>query len=532
MARSVDRAPDHGGSGDVSDLNQFGYKQELKRGMGSAASFAIAFSMISVTNAIFFLFPQAFTTVGGVGIWLWLPVTAGLMLIVLTYCHLSARIPLTGYAYQWNSRLVGRHYGWFTGWTAMLAFFAGTASIGVALATVFAPEFWTEPTKTQLVLFAGACILAAAILNIISIKATALANNIGVSFEVLGSVVASIILILGTFFFFKHSEGVGVLVQTGPAGGGEIDLTAIGLAALLPVYTLLGWEGAADLAEETIDPRRVTSKAMIRANYTSVIASLVMIFAFAIAIPHGIGAMLDQPENPLIYIFNTQVGHFAGSVLKVVVFLAIFSCLLANMAVGTRMAYSLSRDNMLPGSSILSRVNPATQTPVACVVLVAIVAFAVNLLSAGIATRVVAIVAICYYATYALTLVAALFADRRGTMPAPVQGGFDLGRWLRPIAIAGLVWSAVIIVDMTVPTVNNIAAEYFVGAELLGVLWWLLFLRRRLVTGHAGIARASDQAGAAARSSGSMSNADREVVAQTSGPFEPDTAQPSGSPSA
>jgi amino acid transporter len=496
MSRSIgaDAAPGDMGLEDVRDLSHFGYNQELKRGMGSVASFAIAFSMISVTNAIFFLFPQAFTTVGGIGIWLWIPVTAGVMLIVVTYAHLSARIPLTGYAYQWNSRLVGRHYGWFTGWTAMLAFFAGTASIGVALATVFAPELWTQPSKTELVLFAGVCILAAAILNIISIKATALANNIGVSFEVLGSVIAAVILIVGTIFFFKRSEGIGVLGQSGPVGGGKVDLEAIGLAALLPVYTLLGWEGAADLAEETNDPRRVTPKAMIRANYTSVIASLLMIVAFAIAIPRGVGAMLDQPENPLIYIFDDQVGHLAASLLKVVVFLAIFSCLLANMAVGTRMAFSLSRDRMLPGSSVLSRVNARTQTPVLCIVLVAAVAFAVNLLSAGIATRVVAITAICYYATYAFTLVAALVAGRRGTIPAPVAGGFDLGRWLKPIAIAGLVWSAVVIVDMTVPKVNNIAAEYFIGAEVLGLLWWLLYLRRRLDAGEAGIARGNGAA--------------------------------------
>jgi len=136
-----------------------------------------------------------------------------------------------------------------------------------------------------------------------------------------------------------------------------------------------------------------------------------------------------------------------------------FSCLLANMAVGTRMAYSLARDGMLPGSGALSRVSPRTRTPVYCVVLVALVAFGVNLLSAGIATRVVAITSICYYATYVLTVIAALIADRRGRMPDTVPGGFDLGRWLKPVAVTGVLYGIVIIIDMTVPSVNNIAAE-------------------------------------------------------------------------
>lgn len=481
---------EQGVGGDDHDLSEFGYTPKLRRAMGPIASFAVAFSMISVTNAIFFLFPGVFTTVGGVGIWLWFPVTFGVMLIVLVYAHLGARIPVTGYAYQWNSRLVGPNFGWFTGWTAMLAFFSGTASIGVSMATVFAPELWTSPTKGQIVMFAGVVIACAAVLNIISIRATAFANNIGVSLEVAGSLIAALIVLIGAIFFFDSAEGIGVLAQSGPVGGGHITLEAIGLAALLPVYTLLGWEGAADLAEETKDPRRATPKSMIRANYTSVLASLFMIVAFAMAIPHGIGAMLDQPENPLLYIFETQVGHAAASILKAVVFLAIFSCLLANMAVGTRMCFSLSRDGMLPGSSVLSRVNSRTHTPVFSVLLVAVVAFAVNLLSEGIAGRVVAIVSICYYGTYGLTLVAALVASVRGRIPAGIAGGFSLGRWLRPIAIAGLVWAVVIIVDMTVPSVNNVAAEYTIAAEVLGVLWWLLYLRPRLKDGRVGVARA------------------------------------------
>jgi len=62
---------------------------------------------------------------------LWIPCAAGVFLIVLVYAHLAARIPITGFAYQWNSRLINPHYGWFTGYTAMLAFMAGTAATAV-----------------------------------------------------------------------------------------------------------------------------------------------------------------------------------------------------------------------------------------------------------------------------------------------------------------------------------------------------------------------------------------------------------------
>src|SRR5205814_38272 len=169
--------------------------------------------MISITTAIFFLLPSLFGTAGAAGVWLWIPCAAGVFLIVLVYAHLAARIPITGYAYQWNSRLINPHYGWFTGYTALLAFIAGTAATG---------------------------------------------------------------------------------------------------AALLPMYCFIGWEGAADLAEETNDPRSVTPFAMIRANYVSVAASLFMIVGFLIAIPNGTAALLSQPKNPLVYIFQSHFGAVAA----------------------------------------------------------------------------------------------------------------------------------------------------------------------------------------------------------------------------
>jgi amino acid transporter len=474
---------------DTEDLEQFGYEPQLRRAIGPLASFAVAFSMISVSTGVFALFSGPYTTVGGWGIWLWLPVAAGLMCICAVYAHVGARIPLTGYAYQWNSRLMGRHYGWFTGWMCWLAFATGTASVAITISTVFAPEVWSAPTKGEVVLLAGIVTAAALVLNLISIRATAAVNNVGVSFELAGSLVAAAILLFGAIFFFGRSEGFHALVQSGPVGGGSITLTAVGLAALLPVFVLLGWEGAADLAEETKDPRRSTPYAMLRANWVSIITSIVMIVCFAIAIPRGIPAMIKQPENPLFYIFTVQVGAVAVAVLKVVVFIAMFSALLANMAVGTRMTFSLARDGMLPGSRALAWVNPRTQTPMVAIVLVAVISFAVNFFSTGIENRVVSITAVCYYGTYALTTLAALWAHSRKRLPETYEGGFSLGRWLVPLASVGIVFAIIIVIDQTVPAVNHITADYTGGALILGVLWWLLYLRPRLNRGEVGIHR-------------------------------------------
>src|ERR1700722_13073723 len=401
---------------DANDLSGFGYLQSLRRTLGPYGSFAIAFSMISITTAIFFLLPSLFGTAGAAGVWLWIPCAAGVFLIVLVYAHLAARVPITGFAYQWNSRLINPHYGWFTGSTALLAVLAGPAATAVALASVFASDIWANPTHGDIVLFATLAMAAAGIINIISIKAVSAVNNTGVFFEIAGSVVAAALLFFGAIFFFHHDAGFPILVSTQRTSGGALWYGFV-LAALLPLYCFIGWEGAADLSEETLDPRAFTPFAMIRANYVSVAASLFMIVGFLIAIPHGIANLLGQPKNPLVYIFQSHFGAVAAGVLQIVVFLAIFSCVLANMVVATRLTFALSRDKMLPGSALLGRVNLTTRTPVASILLVAAVAIGINLLSAGVAANVVSICSVAYYLIYVLTVGGAIYAHQTAKMP-------------------------------------------------------------------------------------------------------------------
>jgi amino acid transporter len=328
----------------------------------------------------------------------------------------------------------------------------------------------------------------AALINIISIRAVSAVNNTGVFFEIVGSVGAAALLVVGAIFFFRHDAGFSILVSTQRTSGGALWYGFV-LAALLPLYCFIGWEGAADLAEETNDPRSVTPFAMIRANYVSVAASLFMIVGFLIAIPHGAANLLGQPKNPLIYIFQSHFGAVAAAILQVVVFLAIFSCVLANMVVATRLTFALSRDKMLPGSALLGRVNAVTRTPVASILLVAAVGIGINLLSAGIAANVVSICSVAYYFIYMLTVGGAVYAYRKDKIPASRPGDFSLGRWFVPVAVVALGYAAGVIVIALAPHQGHTAAVYLSGAEAAGVAWYLLYLRPRIAGRSAGVYR-------------------------------------------
>lgn len=479
---------------DDADLSEYGYEPKLARAIGGYTSFALSFSMVTITTTIFTLFADPFTKVGGVGIWLWLPVTAGVLMLTLVYGHLAARMPVTGYAYQWSSRLVGPHFGALVGWVALCSFFVGTASIALAMASVFAPEIWDSPTQHQIQLVAGVAIALAVIINIVGVKAAGWINNIGATTELVGTLGLGAVTVVGLLFFFDHKEGPSVLFDTHPVGGGGIGIGVIGLAALLPLYTLLGWEGAADLAEETHDPRRTAPRAMVRAVLVSGIAGFVIYAIFAMAIPFGIEDTVNQDRNPLFYVVSTQLGTGAARFIEVVALVSIFAALLANVTVATRMLFALSRDNVLPFGKRLAKVSDTTRAPVLCVVIVGVFALGINLLSAGLVAKVLSLTAVAYYTTYLLTMVATVYGQRRGTIPTAPSGYFNLGRWLVPLAGVGIVWSLVVIAYGTLPEDNRVAAEYFGYALLIGILYWALYLRRKITRGEAGPPKPSTQA--------------------------------------
>ena len=83
----------------------------------------------------------------------------------LVYAHLASRIPVTGYAYQWSSRLVNKNYGWFTGWIAFISFITRTAGTAAALGSVFAPEIWAEPTQGQIQMLSIGATLVVCVLS-------------------------------------------------------------------------------------------------------------------------------------------------------------------------------------------------------------------------------------------------------------------------------------------------------------------------------------------------------------------------------
>jgi hypothetical protein len=72
---------------DENVVNKFGYKQELSRSMGKFSTFAISFSLMSVTTGIFANYAFGLGEAGPSFIWTWPIVAIANILIALVLAH-------------------------------------------------------------------------------------------------------------------------------------------------------------------------------------------------------------------------------------------------------------------------------------------------------------------------------------------------------------------------------------------------------------------------------------------------------------
>lgn len=482
----MNRSPLHESdeAADAAELQGFGYLQQLKRTMGGFSSFAIAFSLISINTGIFANFGYGLQQVGPAVIWSWLVVVVGQFLVALVLAELSTRYPISGYGYQWTSRLVSPRYGYFVGWLLLLQFLTGFPGVCRSLAGYGLDFFGGDehlplggPGMTVVI------ISAIALIHLAGIKLASLVNDVGVVAEIAGAVLITLVLLV--LFGFTRDDGFAFLLNsTNQATGQAAGINAWALSLLMGAWCLTGFEAAADMAEETHKPREVVPRAVITSQLSAGLGGFLMLAAFLLAIDNL--SDVQASRAPLTLILQTKLGPTVTTVAMLIVFLSIFACGVASLAATTRLIYSLARDNMLPGSGLLKQVHATRQTPIGAILVVWLVSSSVVLLLDRI-ELITSISAVAGYLGYAGIVVATLWSARRG--PAPLPGtGFSLGRWRRVVSVMALVWLLALVAALTLPDAGDghlPAKATAVGISLGIVIYWLV-IRRRILQGKAG----------------------------------------------
>lgn len=455
---------------DAEDLNRLGYVQELFREMGGFSNFAISFSVISILTGAIQLYGYGLKYGGPLQMSAgWLVVSLFTLLISLSMAELASSYPTSGALYHWSSFLGGRACGWFTACFGTIGQFAILAGIDYGLAQLILGlaegsnvPLWHLNTLYLLLLFSHA------LLNHLGIRVVTLLNNFSAWYHV------AIVLILLLALFSKGLAQPASFMFTFHADEKYSPPYNFLIGLLLAQWTFTGYDAAAHVSEETIDPRKNAPRGIVSAVVLSIIFGLAMLLVVTLSIPN-----LDQAiafgDNAFGEILKLRLGQSFGSLLAASILVAMWFCGLSTLTSASRSVFAFARDGGLPKSRFLSAISPKYKTPAHAIWALAVLSgFLAVSVSAEAAVTSVAVVAL--YVSYGLPIAARVYTRWKGR--ADERGPWDLGRWSNPIAIIGLSWICFISVLFIIPP-NEIAGKVLGSLLVIVLALWFTVAKKK-----------------------------------------------------
>ncbi len=507
-----------------TELSEFGYTNKLKRTLGGFSTFAAGISYISVLTGTFQLSYFGLSNGGPAYWWSWPMVFLGQLLVALSFAELASRYPIAGSIYNWAKKLGGQHVGWLAGWMMLVASIVSIAATALAYQNTL-PQIWSgfqiigdgstsQQQAINGILLATALIVFTTLINAFGVKLMARINSIGVFIEL----AAAVLLIVALATVAVRSPAVVLETNNTGADNPAGYLGAFLVAGIASSYVMYGFDTAASLGEESVNPHRNAPRAILRALIASfLLGGLIILFGLMAARDLSAPEMLS---GGLQYVLNEALGPFVGRLFLLSIFVAITVCVLAVHTAAIRIAFAMARDNALPAGSKLARVSPRFQTPVVPAVVIGALALAllgININQPQIFTAITSLAIILIYISYLLVTVPMLVARLRGKWSsAKQQGRFSLGKFGLPINILAVLWGLAMTTNLAWPrqAVYNADPPYhwylqyssllFVGLAGVGGFAYYWFVQRRkigVLTEHASAADDSETGSAETESS-------------------------------
>jgi amino acid transporter len=432
---------------DVERLRELGYPQELSRRLRFADNAALGFAAISPVVGLYAVVFVGTVVAGPAWVWV-LPVAlAGQCLLLAVYSELASEFPMAGAAYQWNRRLIGGVYGWFSGWVAICAYAVANTTVAYLGAPWALTLFGIEATPGRVVAAGMVLVLLCALAGARGVQSLGRAVKVGIGAEAIASVGIGIALLLAfraqDFSLLTHTLGAEAL-SGGSVGAGLLAALAVG------GWVFIGFDACVAASEETTDAAHHVPRAIWIAMLS--VATLVILNAVAATLAHPDPASVVAGEDvdPVTTAVVSSFGSWSTKPFAAVVLTAFIACGIAAQSLTARVMYGIARDGVLPASRFLRTVD-RRGTPIGAVAATTVIASAGLLLGLRTAAvgSLIAFGTAAIYVSFLLVALAALIARVRGTWVP--SGRVNLGRAGLPINVLAVAWLAFETVNIAWP---------------------------------------------------------------------------------
>jgi APA family basic amino acid/polyamine antiporter len=189
----------------------------------------------------------------------------------------------------------------------------------------------------------------------------------GISQSLLIASCITIVEVLGLLFVIYAVIDVNELKNYNPPNTVSIlnNSPVIFYAAFISFYAYIGFEDIVNIAEETIDPRKVVPLAIIWSLALSTLIYVSLSIACTLFIPTSVFASSNAPLVSII-----EYKGYDPTIMALISMVAIINGALVQLIMASRVLYGMAKQNVF--ISAFKQVNKKTHTPILATVVVAV----------------------------------------------------------------------------------------------------------------------------------------------------------------
>lgn len=294
---------------------------------------------------------------GEVGGAFWIAFAVGVTVATITglaYAELVTKYPQAAGAALYVNKAFGKPMLTFLVTISMLsASFAATASLSNGFARYFGSIFEYSPTLVVTLVF----IVILSVINFIGITESVVLNLVMTIVEVSGLV---IVVVIGIIHVTRGDADLGVLVEF--TTGETFPIFAIVAGVALAFFAMTGFENAANVAEETIDPSRTFPRALVGGMIAAGVIYVLVAMSAAVVVPVD---TLANSDAALLEVVRAGVLPFSVAVMvvifAVIAMVAITNTTLVSIVTQSRILYGMAREDIVPG--VFGRIHRTRRSP-------------------------------------------------------------------------------------------------------------------------------------------------------------------------
>lgn len=297
---------------------------------------------------------------GEVGGAFWIAFAVGVAIAIVTgaaYAEMVTKYPAAAGAALFVQRAFANRVLTFLVTVSMLAAsFAATGSLASGFARYFG-EVWDLPPALLVSLL---LLLVLAVVHHLGITESVVANAVMTVVEVAGLLVVVLVAVA----LLGQGEGDPGRALDFSSSGNEAFAVLAGVA--LAFFAMTGFENAANVAEEVVDPERCFPRALVGGMVVAGVIYVVVAAATSMVVETG---TLAGSETPLVEVVNE--GARSGVlplgvgvvtvVFAIIAMTAITNTTLVTFVTQPRILYGMAREDVVPDA--FARLHPTRRTP-------------------------------------------------------------------------------------------------------------------------------------------------------------------------